>query len=83
MPGFAEIDGEPGTAWAVLGVAVFVLAAGIMEYGEEADNFLVGGVLGGHFGDRWEEGELTTDLRMDGFLGVVSREGRHHETGEC
>jgi len=47
VAGFAEIDGELGTAGAVFGVGVFVFAAGIMEDGEKADDLLVGRVVGG------------------------------------
>jgi hypothetical protein len=38
----AEGDGELRAARTVKGIGVFVLAAGIVEYGEEAHDFLIG-----------------------------------------
>ncbi len=39
--GLAEVDGELRTARAVAGVGVFIVAAGIVEKGEEADDLLI------------------------------------------
>ncbi len=47
MAGLAEGDGELRPAWAVQGISVFVLAAGIVEDGEEADDFLIGSMQRG------------------------------------
>jgi len=41
----AEADGEFGTARAVSGVAAFIFPAGVVEEGEEADDFNVAGVV--------------------------------------
>ncbi len=45
MAGLAEVDGELGAARAVAGVGVFVVAAGIVEKGEEADDLPVSGMV--------------------------------------
>jgi hypothetical protein len=47
VAGLAEGDGELCAAGAVLGIGVFVLAAGIVEDGEEADDFLIGSMQRG------------------------------------
>jgi hypothetical protein len=47
MAGLAEGDGELRAARAVQGISVFVLAAGIVEDGEEADDFLIGSMQRG------------------------------------
>lgn len=47
MAVLAECEGEACTARAVLWIVTFVFAAGVVEKGEEADDFLVGRVLAG------------------------------------
>ena len=47
VAGLAEREGELRTALAVLGIAIFVFPAGIVEDGEEADDFLIGGMMAG------------------------------------
>ena len=43
----AEREGELRAALAVLGIAIFVFPAGIVKDGEEADDFLIGGMMAG------------------------------------
>ena len=49
MAGLAEVDGELGSARAMAGVGVFVVAAGVVEQGEEADDLRVGGMVAAEF----------------------------------
>ena len=49
VAGLAEVDGELGTARAVAGVGEFVVAAGVVEEGEEADNLRIRGVVAAEF----------------------------------
>jgi hypothetical protein len=61
----AEVDGELGAARAVAGVGVFVVAAGIVEKGEEADDLLVGGMMAAEFHAVAQDGE-PMKRTMDG-----------------
>jgi hypothetical protein len=47
VSGLAEIEGELRASGAVLGIAIFVFPAGVVEEGEEADDFLIGRVMAG------------------------------------
>ena len=47
VAGLAESEGELRAALAVLGVTIFVFPAGIVEDGEEANDFLIGRVMAG------------------------------------
>ena len=57
VAGLAEVDGELGTARAVAGVGIFVVATGIVEEGEEADDLLVGGMVAAEFHAVAQDGE--------------------------
>ncbi len=75
VTGLAEFDGELCTARAVLGIGVFVVAAGIVEKGEEADDFLVGGMVAAEFHAVAQDGEPMGRRPAQ----VPLRQG-HHET---
>ena len=63
----AEVDGELGTARAVAGVGVFVVAAGIVEEGKEADDLLVGGMVAAEFHAVAQDGEPMGRAVVGGF----------------
>ncbi len=63
----AEVDGELGAARAVAGVGVFVVAAGIVEEGEEADDLRVGGMVAGEFHAVAQDGEPMGRAVVGGF----------------
>ena len=67
MAGLAEVDGELGTARAVAGVGVFVVAAGIVEEGEEADDLLVGGMVLAEFHSVAQDVEPVGRAVIGGF----------------
>ena len=67
VAGLAEVDGELGTARAVAGVGVFVVAAGVMEEGEEADDLLVGGMVAAEFHAVAQDGEPVGRTVIRGF----------------
>lgn len=47
VAGLAEIKGELCAARAVLGIAKFVFTVGVVEEGEETDDFLIGRMMAG------------------------------------
>jgi hypothetical protein len=47
VAGLAEFEGELCASGAVLGIAKFVFTAGVVEQGEEADDFLICRVMAG------------------------------------
>ena len=55
--GLAEVDRELGSARAVAGVGIFIVAAGIVEKGEEADDLRVGGMVAAEFHAVAQDGE--------------------------
>jgi hypothetical protein len=63
----AEVDGELGAARAVAGVGVFVVAAGIVEEGEEADDLPVGGMVAAEFHAVAQDGEPMGRAVVGGF----------------
>lgn len=56
-----------GTARAVAGVGVFVVAAGIVEEGEEADDLPVGGMVAAEFHAVAQDGEPMGRAVVGGF----------------
>jgi hypothetical protein len=67
VAGLAEVDGELGTARAVAGVSVFVVAAGVVEKGEEADDLLIGGMMAAEFHAVAQDGEPMGRAVVGGF----------------
>lgn len=67
VAGLAEVDGELRTARAVAGVGVFVVAAGIVEEGEEADDLRVGGMMAAQFHAVAQDGEPMGRAVIRGF----------------
>ena len=65
--GLAEVDGELGTARAVAGVGVFVVAAGVVEEGKEADDLLVGWMVAAEFHAVAQDGEPMGRAVIGGF----------------
>lgn len=58
---------NPKTARAVAGVRVFIVAAGIVEKGEEADDLLVGGMVAAEFHAVAQDGEPMGSAVVGGF----------------
>ena len=67
VAGLAEVDGELGTARAVLGVGVFVVAAGIVEEGKKADDLAVGRMVAAEFHAVAQDGEPMGRAVVGGF----------------
>jgi hypothetical protein len=65
VTGLAEFDGETGTARPVVGIGVFVVAAGVVEEGEEADDLLIGGMVAAEFDAVAQDGQ-PMERPMDG-----------------
>ena len=67
MAGLAEFDGELGTARAMAGVGVFIVAAGIVEEGKEADDLQVGGMVAAEFHAVAQDAEPVGRAVVGGF----------------
>lgn len=65
--GLAEVDSELGSALAVAGVGVLVVAAGIVEEGEEADDLRVGAMVAAQFHAVAQDGEPMGRAVVGGF----------------
>lgn len=87
VAGLSEIKGELCAAGAVLRVGVFIVSAGVVEEGEEADDFLIGGVMAGEVETVAADGEpvgwAVVGMRTEPELGgdeIPEREfgGREH-----
>lgn len=87
VAGLAEIEGELRAAGAVFRVGVFIMPAGVVEESEEADDFLIGGVMAGEVeavaADGEPVGRAVVGMRTEPELGgdeIPEREfgGREH-----
>lgn len=67
MAGLAEVDGQLGAARAVAGVGVFVVAAGIVEEGKEADDLLIGGMVAAQLHAVAQDGQPMGRSVVGGF----------------
>jgi hypothetical protein len=67
VAGLAEVDGELGAARAVAGIGVLIVAAGIVEKGEEADDLLVSGMVAAEFHAVAQDGEPMKSTMNGGY----------------